>query len=132
AGYFGPRERIWEQPIDRNVFGVLTEFGDAELARMVGARRLLVIDPSPGPKVEIPAGQAGAPAKLVGPTSEQAAQELARVAAFADGIQMKGKEGVIDFVTDLSKDGNLEIVRAPHLKEIKYDPEPRHARLIHQ
>ncbi len=26
SGYFGPREKIWEQPLDRNVFGLLEEF----------------------------------------------------------------------------------------------------------
>jgi dienelactone hydrolase len=131
SGYFGPRERIWEQPIDRNVFGLLTEFGDAELARMVGARRLLVIDSKPGPTAELPSS-GGAPARLSGPGVEDANKEMARVAAFADGIQSSGKDGVIGFVSDLTKDGKLELVRAPQLKAIPYDPEPRQQRLIHQ
>ena len=33
SGYFGPREGVWREPIERNVFGLLDEFGDAELAR---------------------------------------------------------------------------------------------------
>ena len=33
--YFGNRNHIWEQPIDRNVFGLLEQFGDAELATIV-------------------------------------------------------------------------------------------------
>jgi hypothetical protein len=37
SGYFGPRTQIWEQPIDRNVFGLLEQFQDADLAAMVGA-----------------------------------------------------------------------------------------------
>ena len=35
SGYFGPRERLWEEPIYRNVWGLLDEFGDAELAAMI-------------------------------------------------------------------------------------------------
>lgn len=35
SGYFDDRSTIWRQPIDRNVFGLLNEFGDAELAQMV-------------------------------------------------------------------------------------------------
>jgi hypothetical protein len=62
SGYFGPRERIWEQPIDRNVFGLLEQFGDAEIASMIAPRHL-VIDSSPGPELELPS-EGGAPATL--------------------------------------------------------------------
>ena len=30
SGYFGPREGVWAEPIYRNVFGLLREFGDAD------------------------------------------------------------------------------------------------------
>ena len=42
SGYFGPRENIWREPIDRNVFGLLEQFGDAELAAMIAPRPLIV------------------------------------------------------------------------------------------
>ena len=42
AGYFGPREQIWREPIDRNVWGLLTEFGDAEIASLISPRSLVV------------------------------------------------------------------------------------------
>src|SRR5436305_7671053 len=35
CGYFGNRNAIWAQPIDRNVFGLLEQFGDAVLATMI-------------------------------------------------------------------------------------------------
>jgi dienelactone hydrolase len=35
VGYFGPREGVWREPIYRNVFGLLREFGDAEVALLV-------------------------------------------------------------------------------------------------
>jgi dienelactone hydrolase len=35
AGQFGPREGIADEPIYRNIWGFLTEFGDAELARLI-------------------------------------------------------------------------------------------------
>src|SRR5262249_8382954 len=31
-GSFGPQENLWEQPIYRNAWGLLTEFGDAQLS----------------------------------------------------------------------------------------------------
>jgi dienelactone hydrolase len=42
SGYFQQRESIWREPIYRNVWGLLTEFGDAELAGMIAPRRLIV------------------------------------------------------------------------------------------
>ena len=62
SGYFGPRERIWEQPIDRNVFGLLEQFGDAELCAMIAPRRL-VVDSSSYPQISLPS-EGGAPAVL--------------------------------------------------------------------
>ena len=51
SGYFGPRERVWEEPIYRNVWSLLHEFGDAEIASMVLPRKL-VIEYSPTPNLE--------------------------------------------------------------------------------
>ncbi len=65
SGYFGPREEVWKQPISRNVFGLLEQFGDAELATLI-APRALIIEAAPGPEVELP-GKGGAPAELSGP-----------------------------------------------------------------
>ena len=41
-GYFGPREALWKEPADRNVFGLLTVFGDAEMARLIHPRSFFV------------------------------------------------------------------------------------------
>ena len=73
SGHFGPRERIWTEPIQRNVHGLLNHFGDAQLAAMV-APRSLVIDAVRGPSVDI-AGDGGAPGVLAGPSAEQAQKE---------------------------------------------------------
>lgn len=42
CGYFQEREEIWQEPIYRNVWGLLTEFGDAELAGLISPRRLVI------------------------------------------------------------------------------------------
>ena len=42
SGYFQEREAIWQEPIYRNAWGLLTEFGDAELAGMIAPRRLVI------------------------------------------------------------------------------------------
>ncbi len=41
-GYFGPRENLWQEPIYRNVQGLLREFGDAEIASLIAPRPLAV------------------------------------------------------------------------------------------
>jgi dienelactone hydrolase len=42
SGYFAPREEIWKEPIYRNVWSLLREFGDAEIASLIAPRSLLV------------------------------------------------------------------------------------------
>jgi cephalosporin-C deacetylase-like acetyl esterase len=41
-GHFGPLEGLWQQPLYRNVFGLLREFGAAELASLIAPRHLAV------------------------------------------------------------------------------------------
>jgi len=53
AGYFGPREQVGREPIDRNVWSLLTEFGDAEIAGLI-APRTLVVESCPAPVVPGP------------------------------------------------------------------------------
>jgi putative membrane-bound dehydrogenase-like protein len=38
SGYFGPTEQLWREPIYRNIFGLLREFGGAELISLVAPR----------------------------------------------------------------------------------------------
>ncbi len=64
CGYFGTREAVWEEPIYRNVWGLLTEFGDAELAGLVAPRSLVIeacgISESAGPPAPASGRRAGA------------------------------------------------------------------------
>jgi dienelactone hydrolase len=42
GGYFGPRETLWQEPIERNVQHLVAEFGDAGIAALVAPRTLLI------------------------------------------------------------------------------------------
>jgi cephalosporin-C deacetylase-like acetyl esterase len=42
SGYFGSREELWREPIYRNVWSLLVEFGDAEIASLVLPRALVI------------------------------------------------------------------------------------------
>lgn len=82
SGYFAPRQRLYEEPIYRNVFGLLYEFGDAEIATLV-APRALVVEHSPVPKIDGPPpareGRSGAaPGRLVTPDYESVEAEFER------------------------------------------------------
>src|SRR6185295_3922016 len=42
SGYFNSRQQVWDEPIYRNVWGLLTEFGDAEIASLIAPRGLVI------------------------------------------------------------------------------------------
>ncbi|HEX4589588.1 MAG TPA: hypothetical protein VH120_06645, partial [Gemmataceae bacterium] len=69
SGYFGPREHVWEEPIERNVWSLLAEFGDAEIVQLIWPRRL-IIESNLGVSRSGPnkAGNQAAPGKLRPPT----------------------------------------------------------------
>ncbi len=62
SGFVTPREKSWEEPIERNFFGLLRDFGFQELAMLV-APRGLKLEMAPAPEVVL-AGNGGAPALL--------------------------------------------------------------------
>jgi dienelactone hydrolase len=105
SGYFGPREEVWREPIYRNVFGLLPEFGDAELASMfdrfaipdeTGDGALVGVDGvfveyTPAPKVDGPppprAGHTGAaPGRIATPEVADVRREFDRRSGKGIGI----------------------------------------------
>lgn len=85
SGYFGSRQEVWREPIDRNVFGLLAEFGDAELASLI-APRTLVVETCRFPDVHIPAGIDSAPAQITTPTLRRVAEEMDRARETVAGL----------------------------------------------
>jgi dienelactone hydrolase len=84
SGYFASRQTIWQQPIDRNVFGLLEQFGDAELATLVAPRTLL-IEAARGPELELPS-KGGAPAELISPPHEEVEAEYHRAKKLVENL----------------------------------------------
>ncbi len=81
SGHFGPRERLWEEPIYRNMFGFLRDFGDAELAAM-SAANMYVVEHSAPPKLPVVAKRGvEAPGMLVPRTSEEVLAEVKQACA---------------------------------------------------
>ena len=87
SGYFQPRESIWQEPAERNVFGLLEQFGDAEVATLI-APRTLIVEAAAGPIVEVPPGTGGAsPGRLVTPDAHSVRDELDRAQALVAGLK---------------------------------------------
>ena len=55
SGYFDQREGVWREPIYRNIWNLLNEFGDAEIASMIAPRRLFIEASPLIPEVDGPA-----------------------------------------------------------------------------
>jgi dienelactone hydrolase len=83
SGYFDTRQDIWSEPIYRNVWALLHEFGDAELATLI-APRGLVVEYSHVPNVSSPRGN------LRTPTFETVHAEFGRIASLiSEGFQSR-------------------------------------------
>jgi dienelactone hydrolase len=85
SGYFDNRSDIWREPVDRNVFGLLEQFGDAELATLV-APRPLIIEAALGPEFVIPPNTGGAPGRLSTPKLETVKAEVEKARQLVGGL----------------------------------------------
>jgi dienelactone hydrolase len=97
SGYFNSRQTMWSEPISRNVYALLDQFGDAELATLIAPRKL-VIEAAAGPELEL-AGGGGAPAKLASPALPMVRAEMARA------IDLIGTPILTPFNLIATKDG---------------------------
>ena len=135
SGYYDSRQKVWAEPIYRNIWGLLREFGDAEVAGLILPREL-VIEHSPVPDITGHKGELHTPnfasvrAEVehietggrfekpplvrsdVGPFSEEA------VAAFAQALG-------VDRLAPLSDEMPVE-------RRVAFDPAARHARLLQE
>ncbi len=83
SGYFAPRENVWSEPIYRNVWGLLQEFGDAELASLI-APRVLVVAHTQFPEVR------GHKGDISTPPFEDARREFDRIGSLVpEGFQRR-------------------------------------------
>ena len=84
SGYFKSRQETWKEPLYRNVWGLLREFGDAEIASLI-APRGLAVEYSDEPKVaEAPPAANGirkctAPGILTTPPFADVQREVQRI-----------------------------------------------------
>jgi dienelactone hydrolase len=122
SGYFDDRNELWRQPVDRNIFGLLDQFGDAEVASLI-APRTLIIEAARGPEFVIPPGTGGAPGRLTTPKLETVKFEVERARQLVAGLKpateiklvSSGPDGIGPFGTDEALQQLLETL-VPHAK----------------
>lgn len=86
SGYFEDRSHLWEEPIDRNVFGLFEQTGDAEIASLI-APRSLIIEAARGPELTLTGKGGGAPSRLLTPKLPLVQAEVLRAKALIDGLK---------------------------------------------
>jgi dienelactone hydrolase len=86
SGYFASRQNVWQEPLYRNVFGLLEQFGDAELAAMI-APRGLVVEAAQAPELVVPPGTPGGPGRLSTPALAEVRAEVARARQLCKGLE---------------------------------------------
>jgi cephalosporin-C deacetylase-like acetyl esterase len=92
SGYFQEREGVWQEPIYRNVWRLVDEFGDAEIAALIAPRRL-IIEACDGPEIAgpshpTPQRSGAAPGRLRTPSLESVEREYARAKSVYERLGM--------------------------------------------
>jgi dienelactone hydrolase len=136
SGYFSHRGRVWDEPIDRNVWSRLERFGDAEMAALVLPRHLVIehasipsftstkgtLETPAGAAVRaeftrIPAGPAAArPSLVMGPTDQP--------------VGPMSTEALADFAKRLGFSLSASQGAAPTDQRRRFDPAARHLRTV--
>ena len=153
SGYFDHRKNVWSEPIYRNVWSLLREFGDAGLASLI-APRVLVIEAAAGPEIAGPppvrSGRGGAaPGRLTTPAAASVRGEVRRgrehydrlgvgdrlrFVVSGDGTGPYGSpRALAAFAEGLGMSRDLRPVGAPPVdRRAMYDPRPRARRQFDQ
>ena len=145
SGYFDSRQNIWQEPIDRNVFGLLEQYGDAELVSLIAPRQFIV-DAARGPEVTIPGGR-GAPSRVVTPALGSVKEELARAERLIEKLDPPAKLQLVEggqkpltgqalgqFLKSLTADAALGQAGEDNITHLRknFDAAPRHAAQFHE
>ncbi len=102
TGYFDAREKLWEEPIDRNTWGRVDEFGDAELVAMIRPRQFFVDDPADYPEWTMRPNMAGRSGTAPGTLRKQNNQRMEFLRY--RGLPTDPKNSAIGFLAGLGID----------------------------
>jgi dienelactone hydrolase len=92
SGYFAPREQVWQEPLDRNVFGLLRDFGDAELLTLI-APRPVVLQFASYPEFVVPPKTIAGPGTLRAPERTAFEAEIQRARSLRPDSKLLAADG---------------------------------------
>ncbi len=110
SGYFQQREELWREPIERNVWSLLSEFGDADIASLIAPRRL-IIEACRVPEVDIPTQnrqqgtKSAAPGRITTASLDSVQAEYSRAAAHFGRLGVPGHIRLVDSQDDNGRAG---------------------------
>lgn len=142
AGHFDAREKLYAEPIDRNTWSLLKEFGDAELAMMAGSDKTVLHVKMNEPKWEGPKPARGQAAPGFLTEVNDATAEFERLqrlrgepssgsVVFGRGILDNGLAERLYLLKLLGiEEGKLQPVEFP--KQVTTEPAARHKRQFDQ
>lgn len=127
-GYFSERNRVWEEPIYRNIYGQLKKFGDAELASLIAPRRL-IIDASNAAEIDPPKeipnrATVAAPGVIRTPQLDAVKREFARAQAYyhkagaPDGVLLTSGDSAESQTIDSLNDSLNKLGASPVVTEV--------------
>lgn len=128
SGYFDSRQGIADEPIYRNVLGLLVEFGDAEIASLIAPRPLVIecseVATIPGPPpVRNNRRASGAPGRIETPPVARVRQEAERLTAL-----FGGQKQIVPKVTVVAEDAGKALAAVSDraltafLRDLKLNP----------
>ena len=124
GGYFTNRNRVCEEPIDRNVFGLLDQFGDAEIATLIAPRSLTILDV---PVPELRLGDGGTPGRIVKPDTATVKREIERAKTLVEPLKLP--DNWIQFVESNSEIQTLPKPAFTFISETRPNPTERMLRI---
>jgi dienelactone hydrolase len=131
TGYFKSRQQTWSEPLYRDVWGLLREFGDAEIASLI-APRGLVVAYREEPRVEVPPppkGQkdANAPGQLTTPPYAEVQLEFNRIGTLVPANLGERRLVQGDGAAAFAAFANLLRVQSPMALSDELPKDQRHA-----
>lgn len=149
SGYFGDRSRLWSEPIDRNLFGLLRGYGDAEIAALISPYKLVVEYSKVPPLTLLPATnrKTAAPGALSSPdfaaveaevdrANELAKEKFATVVNGAEGmpVQFGSPKALTLFAQALGHKGSVNLTRNDLSEDVDAitDADERQERLVRE
>jgi dienelactone hydrolase len=131
TGYFSSRQEVWSEPIYRNIWGLLYEFGDAEIASMI-APRALVIAHAEAPEVASNKGNIHtAPYSIVQKEFERIAQLVGPIKQSRQLFEKDDEKALSAFTKLLGASGQVNPVAGsiPDARE-QFDLQSRQRRQV--